>query len=64
MLDCLNDRRLGLGQMNQAIGTLLDCKYVHRCTAVFNGEWGVIDRTKIRDVVRQVNDCSGGLDKG
>ncbi len=49
--------------MNRAIGTLLDCRYMHRCAAVFDGEWGVIDRTKIRNNVRQVDDGLGGLDE-
>jgi hypothetical protein len=49
--------------MNRVFDPLLNDWYVHHCAAVFNGEWRVIDNTKIRDFVRQVDDGSSGLDK-
>jgi hypothetical protein len=42
MIDSLNQSLMGHGQMDQAIHALFNDRYVHCCTAVFNGEGGFI----------------------
>ena len=63
MFHVLDDCSLGCHQMDEAIGTFLDDRYMHRCMALFDGErWG-IKGPEVGNVVKQINAESGGLNE-
>jgi hypothetical protein len=62
--DVLDECGLGCRQMDGAISSFLNDWYMHRWAAVFDGERRGINGADVGNVIRQINDSSGGLNKG